>query len=54
MNTLTPREIVAGLDKYIVGQEQAKKMVAIAVRNRWRRQSSTPKCVTKSPLRTLF
>ena len=38
MNTLTPREIVAELDKYIVGQEQAKKMVAIAVRNRWRRQ----------------
>lgn len=38
MNTLTPREIVAELDKYIVGQSDAKKKVAIALRNRWRRQ----------------
>lgn len=42
MNTLTPREIVAELDKYIVGQEQAKRMVAVAVRNRWRRQRLKP------------
>ncbi|MFZ2087286.1 MAG: ATP-dependent protease ATPase subunit HslU [Desulfobaccales bacterium] len=35
---LTPREIVVELDKYIVGQEAAKKSVAIALRNRWRRQ----------------
>jgi ATP-dependent HslUV protease ATP-binding subunit HslU len=35
---LTPREIVQELDKYIVGQEEAKKSVAIALRNRWRRQ----------------
>jgi ATP-dependent HslUV protease ATP-binding subunit HslU len=35
---LTPREIVAELDKYIIGQDNAKKMVAIAMRNRWRRQ----------------
>ncbi|MDI6854490.1 MAG: ATP-dependent protease ATPase subunit HslU [Deltaproteobacteria bacterium] len=35
---LTPREIVAELDKYIVGQEEAKRSVAIALRNRWRRQ----------------
>ncbi len=35
---LTPRQIVAELDKYIVGQDDAKKMVAIAMRNRWRRQ----------------
>jgi|UniRef100_A0A7C5EM58 ATP-dependent HslUV protease ATP-binding subunit HslU len=35
---LTPREIVAELDKYIIGQEEAKKCVAIALRNRWRRQ----------------
>jgi ATP-dependent HslUV protease ATP-binding subunit HslU len=34
---LTPREIVAELDKYIVGQEDAKRAVAIALRNRWRR-----------------
>jgi len=35
---LTPREIVAELDKYVVGQSVAKKAVAIALRNRWRRQ----------------
>lgn len=42
MSTLTPREIVAELDKYIVGQEQAKRMVAVAVRNRWRRGRLDP------------
>jgi ATP-dependent HslUV protease ATP-binding subunit HslU len=42
MSTLTPREIVAELDKYIIGQEQAKRMVAVAVRNRWRRQRLAP------------
>jgi len=35
----TPREIVAELDKYIVGQNEAKKAVAIALRNRWRRRN---------------
>lgn len=35
---LTPREIVTELDRYIVGQQKAKRAVAIAVRNRWRRQ----------------
>src|SRR6187549_2620971 len=35
---LTPRQIVAELDRYIVGQNDAKKAVAIALRNRWRRQ----------------
>ncbi len=35
---MTPREIVQELDKYIVGQDNAKKAVAIALRNRWRRQ----------------
>jgi len=35
---LTPREIVRELDKYIIGQQNAKKSVAIALRNRWRRQ----------------
>src|SRR5438477_7389473 len=38
MRHLTPREIVAELDKYIVGQADAKRAVAVAVRNRWRRQ----------------
>jgi ATP-dependent HslUV protease ATP-binding subunit HslU len=35
---LTPRQIVAELDKYVVAQAKAKKAVAIALRNRWRRQ----------------
>lgn len=37
-NNLTPREIVSELDKYIIGQDNAKRAVAIALRNRWRRQ----------------
>ncbi|MCP4569412.1 MAG: ATP-dependent protease ATPase subunit HslU [FCB group bacterium] len=41
MNQMTPKEIVAELDKYIVGQDKAKRAVAIALRNRWRRQSIT-------------
>jgi len=36
--SLTPREIVSELDRYIVGQQDAKRAVAIALRNRWRRQ----------------
>ncbi|MGD9888960.1 MAG: ATP-dependent protease ATPase subunit HslU [Halothiobacillaceae bacterium] len=39
MTTLTPAEIVAELDKHIVGQAEAKRAVAIALRNRWRRQN---------------
>ena len=38
MKELTPKEIVEELDKYIIGQDKAKKSVAIALRNRWRRQ----------------
>jgi len=38
MENLTPREIVGELDRYIVGQADAKRAVAVAVRNRWRRQ----------------
>ena len=34
---MTPKEIVAELDKYIIGQDEAKKSVAIALRNRYRR-----------------
>ena len=40
---LTPRQIVAELDRYIVGQQDAKKAVAIALRNRWRRQRAPEK-----------
>ena len=36
--TMTPREIVSELDKHIIGQEAAKRSVAVALRNRWRRQ----------------
>ncbi len=42
MSALTPREIVVELDRYIVGQAAAKRAVAIALRNRWRRQQLTP------------
>ncbi|MFL5111675.1 MAG: AAA family ATPase, partial [Microvirga sp.] len=38
MNTFSPREIVSELERYIVGQNDAKRAVAIALRNRWRRQ----------------
>ena len=38
MSIFKPREIVAELDKYIIGQKNAKRAVAIALRNRWRRQ----------------
>jgi ATP-dependent HslUV protease ATP-binding subunit HslU len=42
MDNLTPRKIVEQLDKYIIGQHKAKKAVAIAMRNRWRRQRLSP------------
>ena len=38
MQSFSPREIVSELDRYIIGQDEAKKSVAIALRNRWRRQ----------------
>src|SRR5439155_16309958 len=41
-DSMTPRQIVAELDKYIVGQGAAKKAVAVAIRNRWRRQQLPP------------
>ena len=37
MTAMTPREIVHELDQHIIGQDKAKKAVAIALRNRWRR-----------------
>ncbi|MBL8912843.1 MAG: ATP-dependent protease ATPase subunit HslU [Archangium sp.] len=41
-SSLTPRQIVTELDRYIVGQNAAKRAVAIALRNRWRRQNASP------------
>jgi ATP-dependent HslUV protease ATP-binding subunit HslU len=41
MSDFTPREIVSELDRYIIGQHDAKRAVAIALRNRWRRQQLT-------------
>ena len=42
MSALTPAQIVAELDRYIVGQDRAKRAVAVALRNRWRRQNLPP------------
>ncbi len=42
MNSLTPRQTVRELDRYIIGQDDAKRSVAIALRNRWRRQQVPP------------
>ena len=39
LNSLSPREIVSELDRFVVGQNKAKRAVAIALRNRWRRQA---------------
>jgi ATP-dependent HslUV protease ATP-binding subunit HslU len=45
--TMTPREIVQELDRHIVGQHDAKRAVAIALRNRWRRMQLVPSCAMK-------
>jgi len=42
MSEMTPREIVHELDRHIIGQNKAKKAVAIALRNRWRRMQLDP------------
>ena len=42
IDSLSPRDIVAVLDRYVIGQRDAKRMVAIALRNRWRRQQLPP------------
>jgi len=42
MTDLTPREIVAELDRFIIGQKDAKRAVAVALRNRWRRKQLSP------------
>ncbi len=42
LDDLAPRQIVEELDRYVIGQREAKRMVAIALRNRWRRQQLSP------------
>ena len=39
VSSLSPREIVSELDRNVIGQKEAKKAVAVALRNRWRRQA---------------
>ena len=39
VSSLSPREIVSELDRFVVGQDKAKRAVAVALRNRWRRQA---------------
>ena len=39
VRALSPREIVSELDRYVIGQGKAKRAVAVALRNRWRRQA---------------
>jgi ATP-dependent HslUV protease subunit HslV len=52
MSAMTPQEIVSELDRHIVGQAQAKRAVAIALRNRWRRQQVDEKLRPRSRPRT--
>jgi len=47
-NHLTPRQIVEKLDQYIIGQGDAKRAVAIALRNRWRRQNVAKELARRS------
>jgi len=47
LDDMTPREIVAELDKYIVGQNAAKRAVAVALRNRVRRQLLPPDAISQ-------
>ena len=49
---MTPREIVQELDKHIIGKQAAKRAVAIALRNRWRRMQVAEPCAMKSRPRT--
>ncbi|MAE60686.1 MAG: HslU--HslV peptidase ATPase subunit [Planctomycetaceae bacterium] len=49
MDNLTPRQIVEHLNEYIVGQHDAKRSVAVAIRNRWRRQQIDPEFAREMP-----
>ena len=48
MTDLTPREIVSELDRFIIGQNDAKRAVAVAIRNRWRRRQ-LPRAISVFP-----
>ena len=47
MTDLTPREIVSELDRFIIGQKDAKRAVAVALRNRWRRKQLSDRKSTR-------
>lgn len=47
MDKLTPKQVVEQLDKYVIGQDQAKRAVAVAIRNRWRRRQLTGDMATE-------
>jgi ATP-dependent HslUV protease ATP-binding subunit HslU len=47
MDQLTPRQVVEQLDKYVIGQDEAKRAVAVAIRNRWRRRQLTGDMATE-------
>ena len=51
MSEMTPREIVSELDQHIIGQKEAKRAVAIALRNRWRRMQCKSHFAMKLPLK---
>ena len=51
MTNFSPREIVSELDRYIIGQKDAKRAVAIALRNRWRRLQLEGKCAKRCCLK---
>ena len=52
MTDLTPREIVSELDRFIIGQAEAKRAVAVALRSRWRRKQLARNCATRFTPRT--
>ena len=54
MLDLTPREIVSALDRHIIGQDAAKRAVAVAVRNRWRRRQLEAGLAAEIPPRNII
>ena len=48
MTDFSPREIVSELDRFIIGQTDAKRAVSIALRNRWRRKRVAPELITRT------